>query len=276
MRVADCPKCGAPARPAGNTAYCPSCGWNQLRAKEDVRQSLLALPLVFLAFFLFSLLTKLWIGVLVISGLSLLGICVIAVRLLEEKRALNRIRDFALVTPTAASTLVAGAQKEYAVPSRFSHFPDLSLPRKLKMKRRFFWLTMLLSIVALTFTDAARYFLTPPHKAQDDPRVGTRLGLVAFGIYSGTCWAWWREIRRKRLLRSGQVTFGQVVNSSAGTRALLPGITYKFRSENGNEIQDFDHDWADSYDKEMVVPVFYDSAQPENHVAMCASFYNVL
>lgn len=84
------------------------------------------------------------------------------------------------------------------------------------------------------------------------------------------------ETRRKHLLRSGQVTFGQVLKSDAGRRALLPGITYKFSTESGNEIEDFDHDWTGSYHKEMVVPVFYDSARPENHVAMCASFYDVL
>src|SRR5213075_163794 len=35
VRVADCPKCGSPARPAGNTAYCPMCGWNRLAAAEE-------------------------------------------------------------------------------------------------------------------------------------------------------------------------------------------------------------------------------------------------
>lgn len=84
------------------------------------------------------------------------------------------------------------------------------------------------------------------------------------------------EIRRKRLLRSGQVTFGQVVTSDAGMKTLLPRITYKFRTENGIEIVGFDRDWTDSYHKEMLVPVFYDSARSENHVAMCASFYDVL
>ena len=277
MRVADCPNCGAPARPAGSTAYCPSCGWNRLAAAEAVRQGLLALPLVFLAFFVFSLLTKRWIGVLVISGLSLLGIAVSAVTLVQQKRELHKTGVSGLNVSSATSALAAsGRDKEYVVPSRFAHFSSLAVPRRMKMKRIFFWLTILLSIIALAFTDATYSLLTPPYKAPDDPQWGTRLGLITVGIYLGMFWAWWREIRRKSLLRSGNVAFGQVVESDAGMRALLPGITYKFGTENGNEIEGFDRDWTDSYHKEMVVPVFYDSARPENHVAMCASFHDVL
>lgn len=269
MRVADCPKCGALARPAGNTAYCPSCGWNRLAAMDDVRQSLLALPLVFLAFFVFSLLTKHWVGILVISGLSLLGIAVIAVELLRQKGELRKMGVSGLNVSSATSAQAAsGRDKEYVVPSRFAHFSSLAVPRRMKMKRIFFWLTILLSIIALAFTDATYSLLTPPYKSPE--------GLIAVGIYLGMFWSWWREIRRKQLLRSGQVTFGQVLESNAGTRALLPGVTYKFHIENGDEIEDFDHDWTDSYHKEMIVPVFYDSARPENHVAMCASFYDVL
>lgn len=277
MRVADCPKCGAPARPAGNTAYCPSCGWNHLAAVEDVHQSLLALTLVFLAFFVFSLLTKRWIGVLVISGLALVANAVSTVKLVQQKREFHRMKlSGANFSSAISSQATSTPGKEYVVPSRFSHFPSLSIPRKLKMKRIFLWLAILLSIIALAFTDATFSLLIPPHKAQDDPQWGARLGFITAGIYLGIIWAWWREIRRKRLLRSGQVTFGQVLESDAGMRTFLPGITYKFCTENGNEMEGFDRDWTDSYYKEMLVPVFYDSARPENHVAMCASFYGVL
>lgn len=277
MRVADCPKCGAPARPAGSTAYCPFCDWNRLAAVEAVRQGLLTLPIVLLAFFAFSLLTKRWIGVLVISGLALVANAFSAVKLVQQKRELHRTRVSGLNVLSATSTLDTTApDKGYVIPSRFSHFPSLGVPRKLKMKRIFLWLAVLLSIIALAFTDDAYSLLIPPHTAQDDPQVGTKLGLFTVGVYMGIIWAWWREMRRKRLLRSGQVTFGQVLESDAGMRALLPGITYKFCTENGSEIEGFDRDWTDSYHKEMLVPVFYDSAQPENHVAMCASFYDVI
>ncbi|HEV2194569.1 MAG TPA: hypothetical protein VGR55_03260 [Candidatus Acidoferrum sp.] len=178
---------------------------------------------------------------------------------------------------SATSALTANAPgKEYVVPSRFSHFPSLSIPRKLKMKRIFLWLAVLLSIIAVAFTDTTLSLLIPPHKAQGDPQWGARLGFITASIWLGIIWAWWREIRRKRLLRSGQVTFGQVLESDAGMRTFLPGITYKFCTEDGNEREGFDRDWTDSYHKEMVVPVFYDSARPENRVAMCASFYDVL
>src|SRR5580700_4897568 len=104
VRVADCPKCGSPARPAGNTAYCPMCGWNRLAAAEDIRQSLLVLPLVFLAFFVFSLLTMRWLGILVISGLSCLWTVGSGLELFLQSREMRRA---GLTSPIAGSATVA-------------------------------------------------------------------------------------------------------------------------------------------------------------------------
>jgi hypothetical protein len=254
-RVADCPKCGSPARPAGNTAYCPVCEWNRLAAAEDIRQSLLVLPLVFLAFFVFSLLTRRWLGILVISGLSCLWTVGSGLKLALQRRELRRT---GLTSPIAGSATVAQVERArddgYVAPSRFSHFSTLAVPRKLTMKPVFRWLAILLSVIGLTFTDVS-YSLLPPHKAPDDPHWGLRLGFITLAIYGALFGGWWLERRRKRLLRSGLVRFALVLKSNAGRGVLLPGITYRFLTENGKQIEDFDQDWTDSYHQGMVVPV---------------------
>jgi hypothetical protein len=144
------------------------------------------------------------------------------------------------------------------------------------MKPVFRWLAILLSVIGLAFTEVSYSLLVPPHKAPDDPHWGLRLGFIPLAIYCALFGGWRLEGRRKRLLRSGLVRFALVLKSNAGRGVLLPGITYRFLTENGKQIEDFDQDWTDSYHQGMVVPVFYDSALPENHVAMCASFYDVI
>src|ERR671922_1428040 len=47
MSVADCPKCGRRAESAGQTAYCPDCGWNRTQAAADLRIQLQVLSLIF-------------------------------------------------------------------------------------------------------------------------------------------------------------------------------------------------------------------------------------
>jgi len=144
------------------------------------------------------------------------------------------------------------------------------------MKPVFRWLAILLFVIGLIFTDVSYSLLVPPHKAPDDPYWGLRLGFIPLAIYCVLFWGWWLERRRKTLLRSGLIRFAVVLKSNAGRGVLLPGIAYRFLTENGKQIEDFDQDWTDSYHQGMVVPVFCDPAVPENHVAMCASFYNVL
>ena len=276
MRVADCPKCGVCARPAGNTAYCATCGWNRLSALEDVRQSLLVLPLVFSVFFVISLLTKRWFGIVLISGLCLLWIAVSAVKLVLQKRELLRSELRSPVIESVTPQVAGGQNEHYVVPSRFSHFSSLSVPRKLKMKRVFRCLAILLPIIALAFTDVTYSLLIPPHKAPDDPQWGARMALLTVGIYGAIIWGGLLERRRRRLLQSGDIRFALVLKSDAGKGTLLPGITYRFLAKDGKEIEEYDHDWTDSYHQGMVVPVFVQSHHPENHVAMCASFYDVI
>jgi hypothetical protein len=64
----------------------------------------------------------------------------------------------------------------------------------------------------------------------------------------------------------GSLPFGLEIQCRE--RCLAPRRHVQISNRNGKQIEDFDQDWTDSYHQGMVVPVFYDSALPENHVAM--------
>jgi hypothetical protein len=143
------------------------------------------------------------------------------------------------------------------------------------MKRVFRLLLSLLQFIDVTFAGVSCSLLVPPYKAPDDFQAGRRMVLVPLAITCLIAWGWWTERRRKRLLRSGSVSFAVVGRSDAGHSAWLPGITYIFQLETSQEIADFGHDWTGSFHPGMLVPGFYDPREPQIHVALCESSYDI-
>lgn len=278
MSVADCPKCGRRAESAGQTAYCPDCGWNRTQAAADLRIQLQVLSLIFGALLIVISIT--WHTARGIAALCVFASLIFAadlVKCLWQIRKLKRrsVIGSELDLPESGEG-IAPAATDCVIPRRFRHIPGLVTPRRLRMKRVFRALLSSLAFIAITFAWVCASLILPPHKHPDDPRDGLRLAWIPAGILFAMVWSFLKERRRKKLLRDGNVAFALVKESSAGQSALLPGITYEFQTEVGKPLEDFDQDWTDSFHKGMLVPVFYDSAQPENHVAMCASFYDVL
>jgi hypothetical protein len=277
MAVADCPRCGLPADSAGEKAYCPVCGWNGTQAVEDLRTQLKVLPFVFVGFLGVTVIT--WHssrGIAVLCGLASIVVTTNYLRSLWQLQRLKRQSTLDKRFDSShfgESTGAAG--DDLVIPERFQHLPGLIPPRRLKMKRVFRALFFLLTFIAVVFAWVCVSLLVPPHKHQDDPQDGLRLVWIPSGILFAMAWSFLSERRRRKLLTEGDVVFALVKGSRAGQGALLPGIIYQFQTAQGKYLEDFDQDWTDSFHEGMLVPVFYDSAKPENHVAMCASFYNV-
>jgi hypothetical protein len=142
---------------------------------RQVRQRLLALPLVFSAFFVISLLTKRF-GIILISGLCLLWIAVSAVKLVLQKRELLK-SDFRRPVIESVPAQVLGGQHEgCVVPSRFAHFSSLSVPRKLKMKRAFRWRAILLPINCACLHGCYVFLTCSPSQSSGRPAVGRKNG----------------------------------------------------------------------------------------------------
>lgn len=277
MAVADCPKCGRRAEPAGQRAYCPDCGWNRTQAAADLWIQLKVLLLIFGALLILVSIT--WHAARAIAVVCVFASVILAADLakcLWQTRKLNRHsvmgRELDLAE-SSESTVVAAI--DFVIPLRFRHIPNLDTPRRLKMKRIFRAMFSSITFIAITFAWECASLIVPPYKHPDDPRDGLRLVWIPTGILLAMVWSFLKERRRKKLLRDGKVAFGLVKESSAGQGARLPGITYEFQTAVGKPLEDSDRDWTDSFHQGMLVPVFYDSAQPENHVAMCASFYDV-
>lgn len=277
MRVADCPRCGSPAESAGERAYCPICGWNGTQAAEDLRVQLKVLPYVFGGFLAVALITwHSWRGVAVLCGFASIVTATNYVKSLWHRHRLRLQSTVDQKFHSSGLGASAGTVRtDFVIPKRFQHLPNLIPPRQLKMKRVFRALFFLLAFIAITFAWVCVSLLIPPHKHPDDPRDGLRLLWIPSGILFALVWSFLSERRRRRLLTKGKVVFALVKGSKAGRGALLPGIIYQFQTAEGKDLEDFDQDWTDSFHEGMVVPVFYDPAKPENHVAMCASFYDV-
>jgi hypothetical protein len=169
----------------------------------------------------------------------------------------------------------AAARATSNFPSRYSLLPSLPVPRPLKLRPIFRLLFVLLSIILIFFAWECIGLFLSPSRTPDDLQSGARLATFLFLLVAGMVWSWNVERRRKRLLRSGNVTLGLVTKSTSGRRRRLPGIVYKLQIVGGKEIEDFDLDWTDSVRAGMTVPVFYDEQNPKNHVAVYASFYDI-
>jgi hypothetical protein len=277
MGVADCPRCGNSAESAGERAFCPNCGWNGKQAAEDLRVQLKVLPYVFGSFLVVALITwHSWRGVAVLCGFASIVTATNYVKSLWQRHRLKLQSTMDQKFHSSGLGASAGiVPTDFVIPKRFQHLPNLIPPRQLKMKRVFRALFFLLAFIAITFAWVCVSLLIPPHKHPDDPRDGLRLLWIPSGILFALVWSFLSERRRRRLLTKGKVVFALVKGSKAGRGALLPGIIYQFQTAKGKDLEDFDQDWTDSFHVGMVVPVFYDPAKPENHVAMCASFYDV-
>lgn len=217
-----------------------------------------------------------WRGVAVLCGVAGIVVATNSVKGLWQFRRLKResLMDEKLDS-SALRESARVAAGDLVIPKRIQHLPDLIPPRRLRMKRVFRALFFFLAFIAIVFGMVCVSLLTPPHKHPDDPRDGLKLLWIPAAILCAMAWSFLTERRRRKLLAQGKVTFAMVKGSNAGRGALLPGIIYEFETEEGKKLEDFDHDWTGSFHEGMLVPLFYDSMKPENHVTMCASFYDV-
>jgi hypothetical protein len=87
--------------------------------------------------------------------------------------------------------------------------------------------------------------------------------------------AFWISIRDRRLVTNGEISIGKVTDVSL-RRKRGRAITYEFLDVSGRLITASSPDNTRSFSPGMVVPIFYNSESPgKDHVALCASFYEV-
>ena len=103
------------------------------------------------------------------------------------------------------------------------------------------------------------------------------LGMAAFVAICG--WLLPRKLRRHRkLLTTGEISLGRV----SGQRIKQAGdtsenrITYRYKDKTGRILTGEDRDQTENFYEGMVVPVVCERDNPANHLALCATDYEVL
>jgi hypothetical protein len=86
-----------------------------------------------------------------------------------------------------------------------------------------------------------------------------------------------RDRRNLPLLRDGELALGKVTyqqNVSQG-KSSYSRIGYEFKTSSGQLIQDQAKDPTFSVYEDMIIPVFYDPADPSKNVTLCATYLRV-
>jgi hypothetical protein len=80
--------------------------------------------------------------------------------------------------------------------------------------------------------------------------------------------------RQKRLLGEGEFAVGIVTKQWAARNG--PNIRYEFSTPAGEHFSGVSADGSRKLSVGMSVPIFYDRQNPKKHLALCASFYEVM
>lgn len=86
------------------------------------------------------------------------------------------------------------------------------------------------------------------------------------------------ECKHRKLLENGSLALGTIINQRTirSRRGISSEITYSFKNTAGEQYQRTIQDHTRSYFPGMVVPVFYDPADPSRSVPICGTYLRVV
>ncbi len=103
------------------------------------------------------------------------------------------------------------------------------------------------------------------------------LAMAAFVVLCG--WLLPRRLRKhRRLLTTGEMALGRVTAQTvrqSGDRTEHR-ISYHFKNKTGQVFSGEDTDQTENFHEGMVVPVVYEHGNPNRHLALCSTDYEVL
>ena len=103
------------------------------------------------------------------------------------------------------------------------------------------------------------------------------LALAAFVLLCG--WLLPRRLRKHwRLLTTGEMALGRVSSQQVRQSGdhTEHRITYRFKNKTGRIFSGEDTDQTENFYEGMVIPVVYERGNPNNHLALCSTDYEVL
>jgi hypothetical protein len=261
-----------PAKSAGRVAYCRESGWNRSFTAEEIGQGLRACHLCS-SFSCCSL-------CLLSDGLES---CLFLDSLLSGRRPMQL--DFCIKgvnwkgyvgsllrdqsgRPLQLLTRRCGKKSN---PKRFSHLPSSAIPRRLRMKGVFRLLLSLLLFIGVTFAEsfipclflctkrrmifkrAGKWYLSRLPLLVSLPGIGGR-NLVVRGFFNQVASVSQSWVAQTRL------ACRYYLHLPAGKRSRDRGFQSRLDRQ---------------FHPGMLVPVLYDPLEPQIHVALCESFYDI-
>lgn len=278
MKIADCPRCGQTARPAGLRAYCPACGWNRGFAESELPLELKVRGWLFVAAIVLGLLAWFFWKAVIWSFFLILMAAFAAYEYARFRYHLRTLLAARVDSGGKGYEPGPGVERleSPAIPQTYRFLLDLPRPRRLRMKRSFRVGFQFVWVVLVIFAWIGFSLVLPPDNHPDDPLDGSYILAFDGAAFLLMVWSWLRQRRRAALLVNGELCFARVVISEAEQGAISPLILYQQQLPTGQVVEGVATDHTESFHTEMRVPVFYDAADPSKNLAMCGSIYDVI
>jgi uncharacterized protein (DUF983 family) len=288
MKTITCPRCGAPIaiyrafRPTIKP-FCARCGWNLERAKIAAAGSS---PIAkFVPVFIIAIAVLIgfsaasrnssplaWILPLLIGGIALIPLWMT----FSNRKAVEAAMSS--VNPTLA-------QAQPPVDPQLQQLQAMPRPRRVRFRVPGALLTVLALTLIVGFGGlylATRAKPTKPTRGTSNIQVHTRsnpTGILVVPMVFVVLLVvpYFRDKRNLPLMRDGELALGKVTyqqNVMQG-KSSYSRIGYEFKTSSGQLIQDQAKDLTYTVYEDMIIPVFYDPANPARNVTPCATYLQV-
>jgi hypothetical protein len=290
MPLSQCPVCHQKPAYAGNTAYCPNCGWNRdlaISALKSNLNSTFVATVMFAGFAAF-----LYWGLKLnrkpeLMLFPLFPALVIPINFVLAKKKLAKLQAMQqLAQPSTAGSVsgtnlngtsadATGAFKPSPQDEALLRAP---VPREVRMAKRgriatsvaAFGLSMFLfPMVIGLYQQWTRY-----HSFSGVRGMGWMIGietLVALAAYG----IWRNQTRECELLKHGEVVMGRVVNQWTDDKRNTT-INYEFTDFMGTSHRGGGQDLTQQLYTGMPVVVFYNRENPKRNIPACATYHEVV
>src|SRR5580704_4033432 len=290
MPLLECPVCHQKPAYAGNTTYCPHCGWNRDSAISGMKMSINAIPI---AIFMFGAMAAFlywgmkfnrapWLLLFMLFPVSFIPLNYF---LLKRKIAKLKSMQFAAVSQPVSSNFGAPldrASSSSSAAAAPSHENEALLhttaPRRIRTSRQgriVLWVAALGLSLFIVQPAAGLYRQWVTYHSFSNVRgLGWGIALVcivalaAFGIWRG-------QVRETDLLERGEVVMGRVVRQWADDKRNSQ-VEYEFTDYMGSLHRGIANDRTDELSSGSPLVVFYDRDNPKRQVAYCSTLHEVI
>lgn len=261
-----------------NKPFCSNCGWNLKKAQHDLQERWkTARNLLIVSGIAVVVTAALAIGKNDFPGFLPLPVFVgvISFGYFWEYRGTKRALNQAML---AGKTDPVASGRTPLLPAYVQRIQTLSRPRRVKLTPTG-RVSLLLFIMCLGIVASFIYVVADNARggAFDWKSLWPILPLLAIIVVlvSFMIFEYRKERKKLSLLREGEVAVARIVEQRVIQRGKQSynEITFEFHLPGGPLIRKTERDHNKLYFEDMLVPVFYEPASPNDCTALCATYY---